>query len=182
MLQLAANERSALGRIHTRDASGEPRVSLSCFRSPPFNVPNFLPRRISLPSPCICRRQPIGTACGACLPGTEVAEEEADRWGSLIECGREAPLADEGSAVENDFTVESRLDRNSHSEPALGLELVPGTPRSTLEKQFAKGARSLGHPRRPRRATIIPSRRMPSEGERHTPAHVRRRAKDKDVP
>jgi hypothetical protein len=33
-----------------------------------------------------------------------------------------------------------------------------------------------------RRATIIPSRRMPSEGERRTPAHVRRTAKDKDVP
>ncbi len=41
MLQFAANERSALGRIHKRDASGEPRVSLTCFRSPPFNVPNF---------------------------------------------------------------------------------------------------------------------------------------------
>jgi hypothetical protein len=47
-------------------------------------------------------------------------------------------------------------------------------------KQLAEGARSLGHPRR--RATIIPSRRMPSEGERRTPAHVRRKAKDKDVP
>jgi hypothetical protein len=75
-LQFAANARSALGRIHKRDASGEPRVS--CFRSPPVNVHNFLPRRISLPSPCICRRQPIGTACAACLPGTEEAEEETD--------------------------------------------------------------------------------------------------------
>jgi hypothetical protein len=107
MLQIAANVRSALGRIHKRDASGEFRVSSSCFRSPQLNVPNFLPRRNELPSPCICRRQPIDTACAACRPDTEEAEEEADRWGSLIGCGREAPLADEGSAVESAVEVES---------------------------------------------------------------------------
>ncbi len=44
-LQFAANERSTLGRIHKRDSSGEPRVSLSCFRSPRFNARNFQPRR-----------------------------------------------------------------------------------------------------------------------------------------
>jgi hypothetical protein len=30
--------------FYKRDASGKPRVS--CFRSPPVNVRNFLPRRI----------------------------------------------------------------------------------------------------------------------------------------
>jgi hypothetical protein len=44
MLQFAEIERSALGRIHKRDTSGEHRVS--CFCSPPVNVSSFLPRRI----------------------------------------------------------------------------------------------------------------------------------------
>ena len=43
MLQLAASGRSALGRTHKRDASGEHRVS--CLRSPPFSGLNVLPRR-----------------------------------------------------------------------------------------------------------------------------------------
>ena len=38
-----ANGRSALGRIHKRDASRKHRASL--FRSPPFNILNLLPRR-----------------------------------------------------------------------------------------------------------------------------------------
>ncbi len=46
---------------------------VSCFRSPPLNIRNVLPRRKSCPSPCICRRQTIDTACSR--PGTE---EEAD--------------------------------------------------------------------------------------------------------
>ena len=43
MLQLAASGRSALGRTHKRDASGEHRVSCLC--SPPFSGLNVLPRR-----------------------------------------------------------------------------------------------------------------------------------------
>jgi len=71
----SANERSALGRIHKRERRTS-RILLSF--SPSQRVRNFLPSRISLPSPCICRGQPIDTACGACRLGTEAAEEEAD--------------------------------------------------------------------------------------------------------
>ena len=174
MLQLAASGRSALGRIHKRDASGEHRAS--CFRSPPFNVLNVLPRRKWLPNPFICRRQAIDIACGASRPGTEEDEEEADA-AAQSDVVPEAPLADEGAADENDDTVESRTGCIGCGIAALnGGSVSSGYPCS---QPLAKlGARSLAIPR----ATINRRGGCPTEVSAALPRACVESCEGRDLP
>jgi hypothetical protein len=152
-----ANGRSAMGRIHKRDASRKHRASL--FRSPPFNRLNLLPTFYQDATSCRILSPSVGNQ--------STALEEADKWMRFQKpcCWTKWRRTRTTAQSSLDLTV------NSHYWlSGIGRSLRGTSSTMVLEAAGQRAREAWAIPR----ATIKPSRRMRSEGNRPSPAHVRR--------